>query len=135
MEQWDRERLRRSVKKCAYLLAAGTAYLIFVKITGWGIPCLFHLLTGKFCPGCGITRMFAALAELDLPGALRSNALALLLLPFCVIFGLRRWLIWLKTGSAEPDLPEKAALLIASVLTVAFWILRNTETFSWLAPG
>lgn len=135
MKQWDRERLVRSLKKIACILAVGIAYFGFVKTTGWGIPCLFHLLTGKFCPGCGITRMFVALAELDFWKALQSNALILLLLPFLIFFGLRRWLIWLKTGALEPDLPEKAALLIASVLTVAFWILRNTETFSWLAPG
>ena len=134
MKQWDKERLWKSVKKCGILLGIGLAYLIFVKATGWGIRCVIHEITGKYCPGCGITRMFVALADLDFARAFRSNALLLIGLPFAIVFGLRRWLIWLKTGNTEPDLPEKIALIIAAILTVAFWILRNTEAFSWLAP-
>lgn len=53
----------------------------------------------------------------------------------CENVAIWRWLICLKTGSTEQDQPEEIALLIASVLAVVFWILRNTETFSWLAPG
>lgn len=130
-----KERLLKSLKKAGLVLTVGLAYYVFVRLTGWGIPCVFYLLTDRYCPGCGISRMCMALLELDLEGALRSNALVLVLLPFALALGLRRWLIYVKTGSTDPDRLETAALIPAAILTVAFWILRNLPAFSFLAPA
>lgn len=131
----QKERMLKSLKKALILVLVGLAYYGFVKLTGWGLPCPFHLLTGWHCPGCGISRMFMALLELDFMGALGYNALVLVLLPFGVVFGLRRWIIYVKTGNTEPDRLETVLLIVATVLTLAFWILRNLPQFSFLAPG
>ena len=131
----QKERMLKSLKKALILVLVGLAYYGFVKLTGWGLPCPFHLLTGWHCPGCGISRMFMALLELDFMGALGYNALVLVLLPFGVVFGLRRWIIYVKTGNTAPDRLETVLLLVATVLTLAFWILRNLPQFSFLAPG
>ena len=45
-----------------------------------GIPCIFHELTGLYCPGCGITRMFFAIIELKFYDAFRYNPLVFILL-------------------------------------------------------
>lgn len=116
------------------MLAVGFFYFLFVKLTGWGIPCVFYLVTDLFCPGCGISRMFMALLELDLITALRSNALVLVLLPFALIFGLRRLVIYVRTGRSDTDRLETALLIPTGLLTLAFWILRNLSAFSFLAP-
>lgn len=129
-----KERILKSLKKALIVVLAGLAYYVFVQLTGWGIPCLFYLLTDRYCPGCGITRMFLALLELDFMGALRCNALVLVLLPFGAVFGLRRWIIYVRTGSTDTDRLESVLLIIAGVLTMAFWILRNLPMFSFLAP-
>ena len=44
-------------------------------ITGQGFPCLFHLLTGLYCPGCGGTRAFLALLRGDLSLSLSYHPL------------------------------------------------------------
>ena len=130
-----RKRLLKSLKTAGITAAVGLGYYAFVRLTGWGIPCLFYLLTGRFCPGCGVSRMCMALLELDLEGALRSNALVLSLLPVGLVLGLRRWILYIRTGSTEVDRLETVVLIPVGLLTAAFWILRNLPSFSFLAPG
>ena len=127
-------RFRSSTKKGAKLLGIGIAYYIFVRLTGWSIPCLITLITGVLCPGCGVTRMFLALGELDFPKAFHNNALILCLMPFFILFGGRQWLRYVKKGDTGMDKLEKCMLLIASALTITFWVLRNLPAFSFLAP-
>ena len=38
-------------------------------------PCVFHKLTGLYCPGCGNTRALAALLHGDIAGSLAKNVL------------------------------------------------------------
>jgi hypothetical protein len=49
------------------------------------VLCLSRGLLGIPCPGCGLTRAFCALAELDLGAAIRFNALSLPLLALFVV--------------------------------------------------
>lgn len=134
MTDIQKKRLLKSLKKIGIVLAIGIAYALFVRLTGWGIPCVIYLATDRYCPGCGISRMFMALLRLDLAAALRSNALVLMLLPFGLIFGIRRLVIYVKTGRSDTDRLETTLLIPAAVLTVVFWILRNLPAFSFLAP-
>ena len=83
------------------------------------------MITGKLCPGCGISRMCMALLELDFAKAFHYNALVLVLLPFGTIFGLRHLIQYVRTGQSDPDKVETVFLLIAAVLVFSFWIVRN----------
>ena len=130
----QRQRLRGSAKKAAILLTIGIGYLLFTRIVGWGIPCAFRSVTGLYCPGCGISRMFIALSRLDFGAALRYNALVLVMLLPAILFGLRHWLRYIKTGKSDTDKLENVLLLLCGILTIAFWILRNLPQFSILAP-
>ena len=78
--------------------------------------------------------MFLALLELDFERALRCNALVLFLLPVGAVLGLRRWILYIKTGDTELDRLEKWVLMPIAVLTAAFWILRNLPDFYFLPP-
>ena len=124
-----------SLKKPAIYLAVGLAYYLFVRVTGWAIPCVFYLLSHKYCPGCGITRMCMALLRLDFSAAFTYNALVMTMLPVGLVLAIRRWWIYAQKGESEMDLPEKIALTVAFVLTMAFWVLRNLPQFAFLAPG
>lgn len=63
-------------------------------ITRQGFPCLFHLLTGLYCPGCGGTRAFRALLAGNLLLSIRYHPLvaymAVVLTTELVSFGVSR---------------------------------------------
>lgn len=136
MKIFNEERTKR-IKKLSvilWLLLAGIIYLIWVRITDLRIPCIFYILTDKYCPGCGVTRMIVALSKFDFKGAFSYNPLVLCLLPFLAFISIQKIVKYIKSGKAEDSLPVKIFYIIAFVLCIAFWILRNTEGFAWMAP-
>lgn len=116
------------------IIAAGLIYYIIIKIIGKGLPCPIRAITGKYCPGCGVTRMCVSLLEGDFKAAVSYNLLLMSLIPVGAVFGTRRAYIYVKTGASEPDRLEAVVICIVFVITVAFWIMRNTEAFAFLAP-
>ena len=48
-----RDRIKKVCIVSAAVISGGCAYAAFYRITGIGIPCLFRLITGFKCPGCG----------------------------------------------------------------------------------
>ncbi len=134
MENEHKHRIKVILKSVLPVLFIGFAYLIFVRLTGLGIPCLLTLFTKGYCPGCGITRMFLALSRFDFAGAFRANALVMILLPTYLPFACARLVKYYKTGKNEPSRAEKIYAVVAVVLIFAFWIMRNMDAFSFLAP-
>ncbi len=134
MDKEQKTRLKRLLAGFFSIVAAGLIYYILIKIIGKGLDCPIKAVTGKFCPGCGITRMCMALIEGDIKSAVKYNLLLMSLIPVFLIFGPRRAYLYVKKGESEPDKTESIVICIVFVLTVAFWIMRNTEKFSFLAP-
>lgn len=67
----------------------------FVELWGrQGFPCLFHLMTGLYCPGCGGTRAVRALLRGDLAMSFQYHPLVLymaaVILAEAVSFGIAR---------------------------------------------
>ena len=56
-----------------------------------GIPCLFHLVTGAYCPGCGGTRAAKALVTGHIFQSLRYNPMVFYGAAVAAAFGLA-WL-------------------------------------------
>lgn len=97
-------------------------------------PCLFHVLTGLHCPGCGSLRAFHALLHGDVPRALSLNPLATAIMPFLfvgIVLEVRRF----TSGSVPPGIRLPAwSIRALAMLIVVFGVLRNVPAFSWLAP-
>ena len=132
MKQPEKQRLRRVIGGTLLALGIGGAYAGFVRYTDKGIPCLFHRLTGRLCPGCGISRMFLALWRGDIVSAARYNLFVLCMLPFAAVLYVHKTRQYVKTGQTHLTMVEKIAFLIVFVLCIVFSILRNTDVYPFL---
>ncbi len=99
------------------------------------LPCLFNLLTGLYCPGCGSTRSMHALVHGDIVRALDMNPLfvfALVAVPLLVAWS-RGW----RPKALAPAMRVIGAPAFWLVLVPAFAVARNLPwaPFVWLAPG
>ncbi len=134
MQTEQKNRLKKLIFTLAVILIAGFSYYIFIRVTGWALPCVIYEITGKACPGCGTTRMFLALARLDFLKAAKSNLFLLIMLIPTMIFITRRAILYVKDGKAKYLLPEKLFIAFIVIAGIVFAILRNLPQFSFLYP-
>ena len=134
MTKEQKERLWQLVKPVLEVLLLGIAYVIFIKITGWMIPCPIKLVTGNYCPGCGVSRMLLALLRMDFEAAYHANPLLFFLFPVILLYGLVKGIQFVKTGKEQQSRVEQIGIFLVCIVTIAFWVMRNTEKFSYLAP-
>lgn len=69
-----------SGKKILLAYALGVVAFTVTRFTPFSIPCVFYLITGIPCPGCGMTRAVTLFLRQDLLGAITMNILFLPLL-------------------------------------------------------
>ncbi|HUW04160.1 MAG TPA: DUF2752 domain-containing protein [Acidimicrobiales bacterium] len=102
------------------------------------VGCPFLGITGWWCPGCGSSRAIHRLVHGDLIGSLTYHPLMVPIVALLVWW----WVGWFAThrrgerpgwARSPTELSPRWVVTIA-VVFVAFWILRNTEPFSLLAP-
>jgi Protein of unknown function (DUF2752) len=118
------------------LMALGTGTVIFFfNPSSYALfpPCLFHALTGLYCPGCGGTRAVYQLLHGHVLLALKDNALFVLALVALAVWGARFVMQKLRS---QPATLKVSAKMFWAVLAVAFvfTVLRNLPAFSWLSP-
>jgi Protein of unknown function (DUF2752) len=118
---------------------AGAAYVRAVDPARGGVfpACVFHRVTGWWCPGCGMTRALHHLLGGDLLGALSTNVF----LPLVVGLAAYLWLSWLwppLTGRRLTLLRRVPSGAWAALVAMAllYGVLRNLPVapFPALAP-
>lgn len=120
--------MQNRAKRCVWIgggiVAAGFLYDLLYRL-GVHIPCMFHLVTGWKCPGCGVTRMADRLLHFDFVGAFSCNAaVMLLLIPWAVVIG--AWCYrYIRYGDGRLARWMNAILIASIVILVLFGILRN----------
>ena len=120
----ERKRLNRLLIILGAVFLTMVAYLIFVLATDIKIPCVIAALFDFECPGCGITRMFVALARLDFYSAFCYNGFILLSLPLILLLLFVLCYTYVKEG--KPRLGKFAPVgLILAVCMLVFGVLRN----------
>ena len=124
---------RDLVQTGAVFLLAGSVYLVLVLLTPIRIPCMLHLTTGLYCPGCGISRFFVELAHFRFLSAMRQNLAVAVLLPFwCVIGLIEFW--WNPRFLAKGSRIGNFLTWASVAILVLFGILRNIPFFAFLQP-
>ena len=118
----------RLKKECiigAVLLLSGCALVFIYLKFGVGIPCVFHLITGLQCPGCGTTRMLISLLKLDFRAAWHYNPVVLVMLPFLAYIIIKDTVQWIKSGRTKNSRAENAIEIAMIAALVVFGIIRN----------
>ncbi len=120
-----RDRVKKIVIIGAAVLLGGCAYAVFYQLTGIGIPCPFHLITGLNCPGCGVTRMLVYIMHLDLGNAFRSNAVLFCMLPFLLLL-LGYWLYrYIRFGALRNNRAVEIVCWVFVGILLIWGIVRN----------
>lgn len=122
----------------AVILFLGAVYLYFHSPMQYSMPCIFHMITGLYCPGCGAGRACYSILHGQFLEAFEYNPLLFMLLPFLGIYILARIVDWVWTGGNHIDQRVNVKLLWGIViLTLVYGAARNIPVFPFtlLAPG
>jgi hypothetical protein len=95
--------------------------------------CLFHDITGWYCPGCGTTRALHALVHFDLMRAFAMNALLVVSLPLLGTMALQGFMRRALLPAAVSRVAFNGRVWIGALLV--FGIARNLPGLDVLAPG
>ena len=117
----------------AFVAVSGVAALTVLSTNDlpFSPVCPFHIATGLWCPGCGLTRASVKLVQLDFAGALRMNIFAPV---FVAMF------LWATAAYVfSPKIPRPTSMpswVWRSVLVAAllFGVVRNLPGLRWLHP-
>ena len=109
-------------------LIISSGYYFLNKKFGFSIPCVFHMITNLYCPGCGITRMFFSILEFKFYQAFRFNPFVFSFILLYILY-----LILKVIKRKEISIP-KWGYYVLLIVAIFFGILRNIDLFSWLEP-
>jgi hypothetical protein len=126
---------RSTVAGIWLLLIAGAVYLFVFEPgrTGFFPVCLFRLLTGLTCPGCGTTRALHEIMHGHFQAAFMLNPLLLLAIPFLLYALLRYSVIVLRGGIPRKNSLPAPYIYALFFIVVGFWIFRNTPFYPFVS--
>ena len=119
------ERKRRLLVGGGVLLGLGLGYTLWVRLTGLAILCPFRAVTGRLCPGCGVTRLCLALLRWNWAAAWDANPVLLLLLPILAVLGVRLTVRYVREGNVIGPKWESALLWAMTALLIVWGVARN----------
>lgn len=129
------KRIQTLCIKTGGLLGAGLFYAFICILAGHPlIPCLFHTVTGLYCPGCGVSRMCLSILSLDFASAFKANAAVFLLLPPGLVMALRMAVRYVRTGNTRPTQVQTCVFYVMVGVLLVFGVVRNLPGFEGLRP-
>lgn len=135
----------RSIDKTLYILGLILALLLFpflflihsgrlhFDLTEMIPPCLFHQISGLYCPGCGGTRAIHALIEGDLIASFLYHPFVLYVAVLYALFMISHTVEWIaarKKSSRKTRFTKGLSLnsryLYAGIILILFqWMAKN----------
>ncbi|MDR1746022.1 MAG: DUF2752 domain-containing protein [Tannerella sp.] len=113
------------------IIAATVVYFVFDPSLSALFPkCLFLMLTGFKCPGCGSQRAIHQLIHLNIVGALQYNALMTCAIPYILLLFAGKIVQRIRPASTWPYRIQTPAIIMSIlVIVIVFWITRNIWGF------
>lgn len=98
--------------------------------------CVFHQITGLYCPGCGCLRALHDLVHGDVGGAFRMNSLLIISLPLMGYLVYQCHILPPERRKQINEVMSARAVWIIFWVILVFWILRNIPYYplTLLAP-
>ncbi len=118
-------RLKKIVLYGTLIIIIGSLYGILVTMTDIGFPCVFHIVTGLQCPGCGITHMCIALMHLQFHQAFLAHPVIFTLLPLWMVSLIKNTVLFIRTGNYQLTCVENILLYCSIVILLVYGIVRN----------
>ena len=109
-----------------------TFFLIIFITSRLNIRCPWINSLNIYCAGCGGTRMFISLINMDFYQAFRYNPLLFVTAILFLIYIISVFIC--KILKIKVLLFNKNHLITYLIISLLFMILRNTSTFSFLKP-
>ena len=127
-----KKRLVKLVTVYLIACAVGIAYAIFYNVAGFGIPCIFHLITGLNCISCGITRMVVYILQGKFYEAYCANRLLFVTLPVFAFYIIRGSMQYVKKGKVVYSRIDKVIFVCFIIIAGVFGLVRNFDIlFNW----
>lgn len=115
-------------------LAAGVALVATVDPHRGGHypPCIWHAVTGTWCPGCGGLRATYDLAHGHLAAAAGENALLVVAVAVAILAA--PWLRWHRRTATSGATVQRRLVVALTCAALLFTVLRNLPFGAALAP-
>ena len=133
----ESRKARLGLAACA-AAAAGAAALYLYLFTPQGVPlvCIFHSITGLYCPGCGAGRACYSILHGRFLDAFCYNPLMTVLLPLIGLYIAARVVDWIITGGNHIDRKINVKFLTGVLIAVVIYgVLRNIPVFPFTPAG
>lgn len=142
----DKRKITRDAVMLTLFIMAGMLYGLLFEFTGLSVPCVFHLITGLYCPGCGLTHMCMKIMEHKFYDAFRCNPGVFVLSGPLFLILFTDWLfkiLYIKKPCFVIHLRGKKDIniyifemlyFVFSAILIVYGILRNIPQFSYLKP-
>jgi hypothetical protein len=109
----------------AVVLGVLFVYYIFTQLTGIGIPCIFHKITGLDCPGCGNSRALVALSHFEVKKAADHNLFIFPELIFVGFISASVTVRYIKSGKVSLRLKHEWAGWVFLAVLIVWTVVRN----------
>ncbi len=139
MSSPDDKKMRRSFMFSALCIAGISLIIIGVSVIYLCDPskfdfyprCLFHDITGLYCPGCGSLRAFHQLLHGNIRTAFSYNPLFVVFVPVSVVFA-----ALYMNSSSRKMFESRLWIWLFLIIVICYWILRNIPAypFDYLKP-
>ena len=113
------------IRNVVLLICLYSVYAGFVYTFGFGISCIFHLVTGLLCPVCGITHMYLCMMKLDFQNAFYSNSFLFITQPGIYYFIFKIGVFYIKGNKITYSKFENILLYSLIVGLLIFSLIRN----------